>query len=177
MKSILMGSAGVTKDIALTLAQLSATPSTGWVNDPETGLYNTAAASYVAGYYPANGYKQCPMTGIDLSKIKKFSAKFTLYYNTPANCIAFNIFRLTLSNSQQILVGVMDQNTDASQGIYYANGAVSASQIKNTDFVDHELSYTVPDNLSITKIEWCSAAYSNFARSKNGMKEAKVLMR
>lgn len=179
MKSILMAAAGVKRDVYPTLAQLSTLPASGFVDDPETGRYATTSVPYNAGYYPTNGYRVCPLTGIDLTKMKRFSAVFNMYYNTPANSIAYNIFRLTLSDGKVVLVGVYDQNTDASAGLWIFNGvaAGAGSNPKNTNVVDMELGYTVPDGVTITKVEWCSACYQNFPRAKNGVKDVKFTLR
>lgn len=146
---------------------------TGWSSDAY-GFSSSARYSYSNGFLPANGFKLAA-PGIDLSKVRKFSASFTHYVNTPVNCLGYNQFKITLSDNSFVYVGVSDQNSDGAQPVHVYDGSTVATRPAG-NIINRTLSYTVPNGLTVTKIEVCSAAYAQYARGNFGFKDVTLTL-
>lgn len=106
------------------------------------------------------------------SLIKKITANFTCYYNTPSNCLGLAWISWTLDDSTNALMGIADAHADAFQGQTLYRGDAGNTGLTQTNVVNQVWTYTVPSGRFInTPISFVGDYLSGHPACNRGIKD------
>lgn len=106
--------------------------------------------------------------------LRRISATFTSYYNTPGTALGINHFLITLDDSTEIKLGTRDGHADSGSGQSLYKGDEPDELFVTRDAVDEVYQYNVPSNRHITKVEFVSSYYTGYPEAQRGFKDVKL---
>ncbi|MCY1340003.1 hypothetical protein D9M68_18650 [compost metagenome] len=128
---------------------------TNWVNDPTRGWYKNT--------YSWNATNTSKLDAGFIASIRKVSAVFTGYNDTPAGCLGESIIRLDLSDGTFALIGISDGHTVAAQGqaVHYGRPSLGQQYTTTANIITTKLEYVIPDGITVTAVYLGSNGYNN----------------
>lgn len=141
--------------------------TTGWVNDPTNGWYNNTTP-----WDTKHTLTQLP--AIALTALKRISAVFTGYYNTPAGSMSQN-YLATVENAAPntaAIFGVTDPWDAAVSGMQYYDEGVATTLVQNVIGMTLKKTFAVPTALK--QIDIYSNYFTTFPKSSRGFKNLKL---
>ncbi len=153
------------------------TTTTDWILNETRGWYRDVYPTVQDSYIPI----PTKLSADTLSKIRKVSATFTGYYNTPAEGLNLNYLRIHLSNGVVKLLGTNDAWTDAGTGQNLYKGDAGTESKVTRNVINERYSFTVPVDIKVVGLDFLSyPAYTQgryYPSSLRGMKDFEFTLR
>lgn len=117
----------------------------------------------------------------DLSSIRKVSAVFTGYHNTPLGSLGTNEIHIVLNDGSYVDIGTRVHQASSSAGQRISKGDAGKEEDALRDVLGERFTYTVPEGYTVSLIEihsysQLSSGGRAYAITKRGMKDFEFLM-
>jgi len=128
------------------------------------------------GYYSDANPNWSTVTALvtipNLANVRRITATFTGYYNTPSNSAGQNFIQINYSDTTSVKIGTWDGSEVAANGQYVYLGDSGSVGPVTVDYIDETATATTPVGETITSIEFISTLPSNpFPPSNRGIKD------
>lgn len=127
------------------------------------------------GYYRSNNdwATSIDVSILNASSIKKIQGTFTGYYNSPANCLGNNYFRIMYTDNTEELLGTTDGDANQVDGQTILKGD-TGQETKAIDIISKTYVLSVPPNKTVQYIKYVSNYLSGYPEALRGVKDIKI---